>query len=94
MSKSFDKTTTGFVILNVNNVVWGREAFATADIAEAELRHFFKRDLKRSKFTIVLMDASHGHLPVLNETTGDYAGMVADAINRKYPAPKPQATAA
>jgi hypothetical protein len=76
MSKSFDKTTTGFVILNVNNVVWGREAFATADIAEAELRHFFKRDLKRSKFT------------------GDYAGMVADAINRKYPAPKPQATAA
>jgi hypothetical protein len=78
-----------FVILTINSAVWGGDAFATAEIAEAELRHFFKRDLKRDKFSIVPMEAAHGNLTVHDAITGDYAGMGADELARKYPAPKP-----
>ena len=77
-----------FVILNTNKIVWGSEAFASEAIAEAELRNFYKKDLKRDRFSIVPTDARHAHLPVLDAITGDYAGMLADAINRKYPGPK------
>jgi len=80
-----------FVILNTNNAVWGNEAFASAELAEAELRHFWKKDLKRDRFSIVPADERHAGLTVHSAITGDYAGMVADAINRKYPAPKAEA---
>lgn len=78
-----------FVILNTNNVVWGSAAFASMELADAELRHFYKKDLKRAKFSIVPMAAKHGDLPVLATITGDYAGMIADEVMRKYPVPKP-----
>jgi hypothetical protein len=77
-----------FVILNTNKAVWGREAFVSADVAEAELRNFYKKDLRREKFSIEPLDPKHGDLPILAAITGDYAGMVSDAVMRKYPAPK------
>lgn len=80
-----------FVILNTNKIVWGHEAFASEAAAEAELRNFFKKDLKRDRFYIVPTDDSHAHLPVLEAITGDYAGMISDAIMRKHPAPKTEA---
>ena len=71
-----------FVITNTNGAVWGHEAFTSADVAEQELRHFFKRDLNRDKFRIT-------ELELRDAITGDYAGMVADELNRKYPKPVP-----
>ncbi len=79
---------TAFVIINVNKAVWGREAFVSAEVAEAELRNFYKKDLRRSKFSIEPMQAKHGDLPIRTAITGDYAGMVSDEVMRKYPAPK------
>ena len=76
-------TAQPVVILNINNLVWGREAFASPEIAEAELRHFFKRDLKRDKFSIVSLEPKHGNLPVLNAITGDYAGMGMEAVRNR-----------
>ena len=77
-----------FVILNANKIVWGGQAFVSEAVAEAELRNFWKKDLKRDRFSIVPADARHAGLPVLDAITGDYAGMMADEITRKYPAPK------
>lgn len=79
------------VILNTNKIVWGGQAFVSEAVAEAELRNFWKKDLKRDRFTIVPADARHAALPVLDAVTGDYAGMMADEIMRKYPVPKPAA---
>lgn len=84
-------TPAAFVILNTNKAVWGGEAFATEQVAEAELRNFYRKDLKRAKFSIVPADSRHAGLPVRETITGDYAGMMADAIMRKYPSPKPAA---
>jgi hypothetical protein len=83
--------TTAFVILNTNKVVWGREAFVTAEVAEAELRNFYKKDLRRDKFSIEPLEAKRGDLPIRTAITGDYAGMVSDEVMRKYPAPKKSA---
>lgn len=77
-----------FVILNTNNAVWGNEAFASEQVAEAELRHFYKKDLKRARFSIVPAGERYAALKVNTAITGDYAGMGMDEINRKYPAPK------
>jgi hypothetical protein len=57
-----------FVILNVNGTVWGHEAFTSADVAEQELRHFFKRDFRRDQFRIT-------ELELHDAITGDFAGI-------------------